>query len=123
VTDSAAASVPHARVKAVNIKTNETREILTNSSGTYEINNLFPGVYTLEIEAVGFAKYRKEMVELAANENARVDVSLQIATQATSVTVDAQRRAESWIRWLLLGACVFPKALQRPGQNVLLRLL
>jgi hypothetical protein len=89
VTDASSAAIPGAKVSATNISTNEQRHFVTNQSGNYELNNLFPGVYLLEVEMAGFAKYRREQVSLAANETARVDVALVVSAQATEVTVTA----------------------------------
>jgi hypothetical protein len=89
VTDASAAAIPSAKVSATNVSTNEQRHFVTNSSGNYELNNLFPGVYVLEVELAGFAKYRREQISLAANETARVDVTLVVSAQATEVTVTA----------------------------------
>src|SRR2546423_13100527 len=74
VTDSTSAVISGAQVTVTNVSTNEKRKFTTNSSGAYEVNNLFPGVYVLEIEMPGFTKYRKEQIELASNQNERVDV-------------------------------------------------
>lgn len=58
VTDSTPAVVPGAKITVTNVRTNERREFTTNAQGNYEINNLFPGVYMLEVEMAGFAKYQ-----------------------------------------------------------------
>ena len=85
VTDASSAAIPGAKVTATNISTNEQRQFITNQSGNYELNNLFPGVYLLEIEISGFAKYRRERISLAANETARADATLVVSSQATEV--------------------------------------
>jgi hypothetical protein len=97
VTDSSSAAVPGASVTVTNVGTNEKRQFLSNRAGQYEINNLFPGVYTLEVTMPGFTAYRTEGIQLAANENARIDAVLQPSSQATSVTVvaDAGPRIET----------------------------
>lgn len=87
VADPTSAVVAGAKVSVTNVNTNEKRQYATNESGNYELNNLFPGVYVLEVEMAGFAKYRQERVELASNENRRLDVTLEVSTQVTEVTV------------------------------------
>jgi hypothetical protein len=89
VTDASSAAVPNASVTVINTGTNEKRHFLTNAAGQYEINNLFPGVYTLEVSVAGFMTHRTEGIQLAANENARIDAVLQPSSQVTSVTVTA----------------------------------
>jgi len=90
VGDATSAVVPGAKVTVTNVRTNERRQFTTNTLGQYEINNLFPGVYLLEVEMAGFNKYRREGIELAANETARIDVALKVSAQVTEVTVTAE---------------------------------
>src|SRR4051794_22168170 len=49
--------IPNARVRAVNTATNATRETTTGGEGSYEIAQLVPGQYRVEVEAAGFSKY------------------------------------------------------------------
>src|SRR4029077_3586830 len=85
VTDSTSAVISGAQVTVTNVSTNEKRKSATNSSGNYEVNNLFPGVYVLEVEMPGFAKYRREQIELASNQNERIDVKLDVSGQVTQI--------------------------------------
>src|SRR5262245_48355414 len=87
VIDSTSALVAGAQVTVTNLKTNEKRQSVTNSAGNYEVNNLFPGVYSLEITMAGFTKYRNDQVELASKQNVRVDARLEVSSQVTEVTV------------------------------------
>jgi len=89
VADSSSAVIAGAKVQVTNVSTNERRAFTTNAQGQYEINNLFPGVYTLQVEMAGFTRHRRESISLAANENARIDVTLEVSAQATEVTVTA----------------------------------
>lgn len=89
VTDPTAAVVPGAKVTVLNMRTKEKRPFTTGASGNYELSNLFPGRYVLEVEMAGFARSRREGIELAANENVRIDVRLQVAAEATAVTVSS----------------------------------
>src|SRR5213593_4611739 len=90
VTDSSAAVIPNTSITLTNMGTKERRVFTTNASGNYEINNLFPGVYLLEAEVSGFTKFRREGITLASNENARFDITLQVAGESTSVTVSTE---------------------------------
>src|SRR4029079_7075639 len=60
VQDEKGALVPGASVKLVNIATNSERTATTPSDGVYEITQLVPGNYRLEIQATGFSKYVQE---------------------------------------------------------------
>jgi hypothetical protein len=90
VTDPAGSAVPNAKVTAVNIATNEMREFKTDSLGNFEVGNLFPGTYNVEVDASGFSKERREMIKLTSNDNVRIDVALSLARQVTGITVTAE---------------------------------
>src|SRR5262249_1099031 len=81
------ALIAGAQVTVTNLNTNEKRQSVTNSAGNYEVNNLFPGLYSVEVTMSGFAKYRNEQVELASQQNVRVDAKLEGLGQVTEVTV------------------------------------
>src|SRR3954451_9034103 len=49
VTDPAGASVPGAKVEAVNISTGAAKETTTNESGVYQLNDLQAGNYRVTI--------------------------------------------------------------------------
>jgi hypothetical protein len=51
VTDSSAAFIVGAQVKAVNVGTNAGANSVTNESGAYEIPYLLPGVYRVTVES------------------------------------------------------------------------
>ena len=55
VKDEKGGLVPGASVKIVNVGTNAERTATTSSDGVYEINQLVPGNYRLEVEATGFS--------------------------------------------------------------------
>jgi len=54
--DSTGAVVPGATVSLLNIETKVARHTLTNSDGNFEIQNVQPGTYTLEVTMAGFKK-------------------------------------------------------------------
>ena len=57
IKDEKGGLVPGATVKLVNLGTNAERTVDTSSDGVYEITQLVPGNYRLEVEARGFSKY------------------------------------------------------------------
>src|SRR5882672_8903553 len=57
VKDEKGAVVPGATVTVTNLGTNSSRTAVTTSEGTYEISQLVPGDYRLEVQTQGFAKY------------------------------------------------------------------
>src|SRR6185295_10580892 len=60
VKDEKGGAIPGATVKVINIGTNAERSTQTSGEGTYEIPQLVPGIYRLEVEASGFGKYTVE---------------------------------------------------------------
>jgi Carboxypeptidase regulatory-like domain len=62
----------------------------TNQQGVFDVNNLAPGKYTLEIVAKGFALYRNEDVEIAAGQVKSLNIALAIEEQEQQVTVSGE---------------------------------
>ncbi|MGI9105990.1 MAG: carboxypeptidase-like regulatory domain-containing protein, partial [Pyrinomonadaceae bacterium] len=54
--------VPNATVRAINVGTNATRSATTSDEGVYELAQLTPGTYRVEVEAQGFSRYVQENV-------------------------------------------------------------
>ena len=85
--DSSGGVVAGARVSATNVETNVSREVLTDSAGYYQIDNLLPGEYTITAEMVGFKKAIRPKFELQVAQSARVDVALEVGEVNQSVEV------------------------------------
>jgi len=79
VYDPNGAVIPSASVKVVNVATNETRSTVSNNEGRYAISSLVPGVYRLEVEAQGFARFQIPSFELQVNQELRLDSRLEIS--------------------------------------------
>jgi Carboxypeptidase regulatory-like domain/TonB dependent receptor len=86
VKDQTGAVVPGATVKAINVGTNAERTAVTSSEGNYEINQLVPGVYRLEVEAPNFAKTVAENVTV--NVLGRVTIDAEMKPAGASATVN-----------------------------------
>jgi Carboxypeptidase regulatory-like domain len=85
VADPSGASVANAAVKL----TGPAGEILTRSTdgnGSFEINNLPPGNYSLSVSVAGFA-LREQPLQIAAGQIQQLAVSLEVATNQQEVTV------------------------------------
>jgi hypothetical protein len=87
--DASGAVVPNARVLAVSTQTDLHREARSSPEGRYVLPLLPVGAYTVTVEAPSFKKYVRQGIVLSVNENARVDVSLEVGTLAESVSVNA----------------------------------
>jgi hypothetical protein len=87
VQDSAGAVTPGTQVTATNIKTGQTQVATSRSDGAYYLNSLPLGIYRLEAEHSGFKKYAREGVTVNVNENARIDITLDVGNISELVTV------------------------------------
>ena len=86
VKDTAGGVVPGATVAATNLATNlESRQVTTEAGG-YQIVNLIPGRYRVDVELSGFKKV-SQVVTLEVGQRARLDVELAIGALTETVTV------------------------------------
>lgn len=92
VTDQQGAVVPGATVRVTNIGTNAERIAVTSGEGTYEIPQLVPGSYRLEVEAPNFAKYAQD-VTVNVLSRVTVDPQLLPAGASAQVTVTTENTA------------------------------
>jgi hypothetical protein len=89
VADSTGAVIPNASVVLTNQGTAEARTVTTNAQGEYAALNLSPGIYTVAVARSGnFAGFTEKNVAINANQQVRVDVTLQPSSISTEVTVD-----------------------------------
>ena len=72
ISDSSSAVLVGAKVTATNVNTNVSREVLTNSTGYYQLDNLIPGEYTVTAEMQGFKKAVRPRFELQVAQSAPV---------------------------------------------------
>jgi len=89
ITDSSNAAIVHASVKATNAETSVTTTAQTQENGSYLLNFLIPGHYTVEVVAPGFQKSVEKGVEVTAGGTARTDFSMRIGEVQQEVEVQA----------------------------------
>ncbi|MBY0506939.1 MAG: TonB-dependent receptor [Bryobacteraceae bacterium] len=87
VSDSTGAAVPAAKVIITNTGTNRKVELVTNTEGNYTAPLLSPGAYTVGVSATGFKSFEQTGIQLAVQQQARVDVALQVGGLSESVSV------------------------------------
>ncbi|HUS05418.1 MAG TPA: carboxypeptidase-like regulatory domain-containing protein [Bryobacteraceae bacterium] len=90
VIDAAGAAVPNAKVIATNVATNVVHETVSGASGNYIIPLLPPGEYLITVEATGFRKLIQKGLTLQINQQAQLDLALQVGQVSESVEVSAQ---------------------------------
>ncbi|HMH45420.1 MAG TPA: carboxypeptidase-like regulatory domain-containing protein [Pyrinomonadaceae bacterium] len=89
VTDPSGAVVPGATVKAVNNATGAERSAESNSSGTFDLQALQPGTYTVTIDAKGFKRAVSRDIIVSVTTVAQVTIPLEVGQANETVTVSA----------------------------------
>jgi hypothetical protein len=87
VKDPSGALVMGATVRLRNTNTNITRTATTTKDGDYLFTLVPIGTYELTVEHQGFEKYVHTGITLEINQNARLDILLQVGTQSQVVEV------------------------------------
>ncbi len=89
VTDQSGAAVPGAKVVITEAERNVAHSVSSDESGRYVATALPPGNYTLSVEATGFKRYIQSRFALAVQQQATIDIQLQVGDLATQVEVQA----------------------------------
>ncbi|MCL6508973.1 MAG: TonB-dependent receptor, partial [Bryobacteraceae bacterium] len=90
VTDPSGAAIPGAKVVITEVERNIDRETTTDAEGRYAFFALPPGRYSLSVEAGGFRKYVQSDFTLAVQQQATINVQLQVGDVTTTVEVTGQ---------------------------------
>src|SRR5437879_10443242 len=90
VTDPQGAVVAGAKVTVTNTATSVTREATTASDGTFLVNALPIGNYTVTVQKDGFTKAVSAAQQLFINQNLRIDMKLAVGSSMETVEVQAQ---------------------------------
>jgi hypothetical protein len=86
VKDTGGGVVPGATVVVTNLATNLESHQTTGETGSYQIVNLIPGRYQVEVELTGFKK-SSQVVTLEVGQRARLDVELAVGSFSETVVV------------------------------------
>jgi len=87
VTDPGGAVVPGASVTVTSLDTNRVFEGTTNEVGNYVIANLQRGQYQIEVTSPGFKKFVRRGIVLEMQQQAKVDVVLEVGDVSESIEV------------------------------------
>ena len=90
VTDSSGATVPDAAIKVVNEATGDTRDLVSQSNGNYQVPLLVPGTYRIEVSKAGFKTEVLEGISVSVTETRTTNIKLQVGEVTQTVTVNAQ---------------------------------
>ncbi len=91
VLDSSGSAVAGAKVTVTNTGTSSRVELTTNDQGGYTAPLLPLGGYSVTVSASGFKTFEQRGIQLQVQQQARVDVTLQVGalTESVQVTADA----------------------------------
>ena len=91
VTDASAAAVADTKLTARNLATGLTYTTTSSSTGSFRLPLLPPGEYELTAEKSGFGKYVRRPITLRLNQQAELNISLQVAsaTEVINITTEA----------------------------------
>ena len=85
--DASGAVVANATVTVTNTNTGRVTNVVSNSSGDYEVPSLHVGVYTIQAQATGFAPAQARNIGIAVGARQRIDLTLNIGQTAATVEV------------------------------------
>ena len=83
--------MPGAKVTATNVQTNIARSVSSDGNGRFQIPELAPGAYEVQVEQTGFSKELRQGIVLTVGRDAVVNFGLKVGsiTEQIVVTGDA----------------------------------
>lgn len=90
VTDNSAAVVPGVTLTLQNQATNLTYNAMASDTGAYSFLNLPVGIYDLTATAKGFQRSQAKGIQVQVNQQARVDIQMQLGEVSQTIEVQAQ---------------------------------
>src|SRR5208282_956576 len=89
VTDPSGAVVPGVQVTLTNLGTNTVTTTKTNAAGIYEVVNVQPGEYRIDMEESGFKHFSRSPVVVQTQQSYRIDVTMEMGSVTESINVAA----------------------------------
>jgi len=91
VLDELGGAIVGVSVTAVNAQGVE-KSVVTNDGGSYSINGLAPGRYTVRAAGAGFAIYENTEVDVVAAKVQQLDITLKVTIEEQKVTISTENR-------------------------------
>ncbi len=89
VSDPSGAVLPGASVTVTNLGTGAKRTVTTDGQGSYSILSLTRGTYRIDIDDHGFKHFSRSPINVAVDEQVRVDVKMEVGSLNQQVVVNA----------------------------------
>ena len=90
VTDETGAALPGATVTITQRETNLTRDVVTDVGGGYNVPNLLPGTYQVDVKLAGFSTFTTRDIAVRQGLDVRVDAKLKLGTLEESIIVSGE---------------------------------
>jgi hypothetical protein len=89
VSDPSGALIPGVTITVTNEGTNQSRQAISNESGSYRVEPLQAGFYTVSAELSGFKKELRTHINIDVDARVRMDFTLQVGQVSETVDVSA----------------------------------
>jgi carboxypeptidase family protein len=87
VEDPNGAGIANASIKITNLTTGTSRDTVADSSGSFRLDAVDPGAYTLEVSAPGFKTAKLDKIEVNAAQTVNFPIKLEIGSPTEEVVV------------------------------------
>jgi len=89
VQDQNGASIPNATVKIRNLKTGVVRDTVADSNGSFRLDAVDPGEYSVEASGQGFKTAKLDKIEVNAAQTVNLSLKLEIGSPTEEVVISA----------------------------------
>jgi hypothetical protein len=89
ISDPSGATIAGVKITVTEVDTGLAREAVSNAEGLYVLSSLRPTRYELTVDAPGFRQFKQTGITLQANDNATINVKLEVGSASETVTVEA----------------------------------
>ena len=93
VKDNQGGAIPAASIDLQRTDTGFRRSLVTDTSGEYQFAQVPPGIYNIVVQKPGFAVLTQRGLELQVNTPATLNLTMEVASVAESVNVEAEAAA------------------------------
>ena len=90
VKDETSSAVTGAVVTAENRATGFSRSATTNGAGSYRIDDLIPGIYSMRVQRAGMRSLTVPQVTVEVDQRSRLDIAMRSGEERDAVTVTAR---------------------------------
>lgn len=90
ISDPSGSAIPNAAVVLLNVGTNASMTVNTDSNGLFVATPLRIGSYTISVEARGFKKSVRESILLRVQDRIRVDFRMEVGQVSETIEVSAE---------------------------------